>query len=145
MNNGSMFGSNKKYMEMDYLKKHPDFSIYRPDGCYVYKIFNVMVVEDGTYPYTYQFPDKKSYIEYLSKVKQYSYYDSGITVPDARQIVTLSTCTYINHVKKRLVIQGYIRQIREYKGMVQKRKINILEDNAFSKTEMEDTNDKEID
>ena len=135
----------KKYMEMDYLKKHPDFSIYRPDGCYVYKIFNVMVVEDGTYPYTYQFPDKKSYIEYLSKVKQYSYYDSGITVPDARQIVTLSTCTYINHVKKRLVIQGYIRQIREYKGMVQKRKINILEDNAFSKTEMEDTNDKEID
>ncbi len=29
--------------------------------------------------------------------------------------------------------------------MVQKRKINILEDNAFSKTEMEDTNDKEID
>lgn len=145
MNNGSMFGSNKKYMEKDYLKKHPDFSIYRPDGCYVYKIFNVMVVEDGTYPYTYQFPDKKSYIEYLSKVKQYSYYDSGITVPDARQIVTLSTCTYINHVKKRLVIQGYIRQIREYKGMVQKRKINILEDNAFSKTEMEDTNDKEID
>ena len=89
--------------------------------------------------------DKKSYIEYLSKVKQYSYYDSGITVPDARQIVTLSTCTYINHVKKRLVIQGYIRQIREYKGMVQKRKINILEDNAFSKTKMEDTNDKEID
>lgn len=41
-------------------QKHPDFSIYRPDGCYVYKIFNVMVVEDGTYPYTYQFPDKRA-------------------------------------------------------------------------------------
>ena len=65
-----------------------------------------MVVEDGTYPYTYQFPDKKSYIEYLSKVIQYSYYDSGITVPDARQIVTLSTCPLIYHVKKRLVILG---------------------------------------
>ena len=105
MNNGSMFGSNKKYMEKDYLKKHPDFSIYRPDGCYVYKIFNVMVVEDGTYPYTYQFPDKKSYIEYLSKkYKQYSYYDSGITVPDARQIVTFLP-VLINHVKKNIVIQ----------------------------------------
>ena len=27
MNNGSMFGSNKKYMEKDYLKKHPDIHI----------------------------------------------------------------------------------------------------------------------
>ena len=101
-----------------------------------------MVVEDGTYPYTYQFPDKKNYIEYLAKVKQYAYYDSKVSVPDTRQIVTLSTCTYINHVKKRLVIQGYIHSIRDYKGVVQKRKTDIVEDNVFSEAETEGTNEK---
>ena len=146
MNNGSMFGSNRKYKEADYLKKHPTFEIYRPDGKYTYRIFSVLVAYDATYPYTVQFDTKEEYQNYLNKVKGDGLYNTKVMIPDLRKIVTLSTCTSNGH--KRLLIQGYIDSVDDYKGMIAERGHTSLKNNAFAEPvkdeEYHDTEDIEI-
>lgn len=116
MKNGSMFGTNRKYRSSSYLKEHPFFYIYRPDGCYFYRIFNVMEAIDGSSSYQTVFSDRDDYQNYLDLVKKRALFDSGVDANSDRRMVSLSTCTGTGSTT-RLVIQGYLEKVCDYKGM----------------------------
>lgn len=114
MNNGSMFGSNKKYRDKTYLQEHPYFYIYRPEGKYIYEIFNIMTTKDGSQTYQTAFPSQEAYQDYLNYTRGNASYETGVSVTSSNRIVTLSTCT--GKGTNRFVIQGKLINIDEYAG-----------------------------
>lgn len=115
MNNGSMFGKNKKYKGKSYAEEHPYFYIYTPEGCGHYRIFAAMDTNDGDEPYTTVFNDMDAFYAYLDRMEQLStYHLENIDLGKAEKIVTLSTCT--NYGKDRFVIQGYLETFVEDEG-----------------------------
>ena len=114
MNNGSMFGSNKKYMDQSYTEKHPYFYIYTKDGRLTYRIFETMVVHDDSRPFETQFADDAAFGKYLDDIRPNRDYDLGVSVSEKDQIVTLSTCT--RHGTMRFLIQGRLESFRDWQG-----------------------------
>lgn len=106
MRNGDMFGDNDYYYEKSYCLEHPYFWIYRENGQYTYRIFDVMRVTDATEAYDTQFASDDDFETYLNDMKNQSSY----TIPDAwpsktDHIVSLSTCVAA-HGSTRMIIQG---------------------------------------
>ena len=105
MRNGSMFGTNSKYMSKKYIKKHPYFYIYTEDGRYIYEIFNTMTVQDASDAYEYFFETEDDFSDYLEKIQKNSSVILKEKWSDVKDhIVTLSTCTA--HGQLRFLIQG---------------------------------------
>ena len=64
MRNGDMFGDNDYYHEKSYCLEHPYFWIYRENGQYTYRIFDVMRVTDATEAYDTQFASDDDFETY---------------------------------------------------------------------------------
>lgn len=116
MRNGDMFGDNDYYHEKSYCLEHPYFWIYRENGQYTYRIFDVMRVTDATEAYDTQFASDDDFETYLNDMKNQSSY----TIPDAwpsktDHIVSLSTCVAA-HGSTRMIIQGKLVNITDYSG-----------------------------
>ena len=116
MRNGDMFGENDYYYEKSYCLEHPYFWIYRENGQYTYRIFDVMRVTDATEAYDTQFASDDDFETYLNDMKNQSSY----TIPDAwpsktDHIVSLSTCVAA-HGSTRMIIQGKLVNITDYSG-----------------------------
>lgn len=96
MKNGSMFGKLSNYSGSKFYNQtgNDKFYIYTENKIMEYKIFTAYTtdVENST---TYQigFGDLSSLRQYAKDKKSWSYYDTGVDVSDAKQIVTFSTCT----------------------------------------------------
>lgn len=105
MNNGSMFGRNKKYMDRNFLNEHPYFYIYVPGKCYTYRIYTTMTVNDSSEAYQTVFTGPDDYRNYIDLMNEMKSYDTGTDKVYDRPTVTLSTCTKGD---KRFVIQGYL-------------------------------------
>ena len=114
MNNGSMFGNNKKYMDKAYTLQHPCFYIYTKDGEYTYRIFQTMTVPDDTRPFETQFTDDADFGQYLMDIAPHKDYDLGVSVTEKDQIITLSTCT--RHGTRRFLIQGKLDSFKDWDG-----------------------------
>ncbi len=102
MRRGSMFGTLKEYRELDFYKQNP--LIYF-DSLYeqrVYKIFAIMVVNDGednTFGYTYTayrttFTSDADFNSWLEHSRERSLFDIPVDVNSQDEILVLSTCCY---------------------------------------------------
>ncbi len=115
MNNGSMFGSNKKYNNEEYARENPYFYIHVKGGYNVYRIYTYILTDDVTYPYIAELVTDEDMEEYIRKTKEMSVYwiDEASPQPSDR-IVTLSTCIGQTGGIHRQLIQGKFEKFVKY-------------------------------
>ncbi len=107
MKDGSMFGQLRHYEEEDFYKENPGFYISTPEGCSYYQIYSCHLapVEGQEESYAISFTDEEEYKAFQEKVKEKSFYDTGV-LPDAEQrTVTLMTCNQAGY-DYRLLVHG---------------------------------------
>lgn len=105
MKNLSMFGRLKKYKDESFFKGKEFFWIYTPKANYRYQIFSIheAKIDSGNFK---TFKGKgETFTEYVTKAKEDSIYDTGVSVTGDERIVTLSTCTARGD-KWRLLVQA---------------------------------------
>ncbi len=118
MRDGSMFGTLKRYKNVNFYKENPVFSMRTLYTNEKYKIFAVMITnaspeQDNGYVFEYRYPEfssQEQFLEWIDAVKERSIINTGIDIQENDKIVTLSTCTS-EFENARLVIMA--RMIRE--------------------------------
>lgn len=115
MKDGSMFGTLDRYQEKRLYQEYPCFYIYVPGYVLVYRIFSCYVGKSGGSAYTYYFPEKEDFKEFLSKIQFYGAYETGVEAKETDKIVTLSTCvnTDLNY---RYLVHGKLEEKLVNKG-----------------------------
>lgn len=102
MKNGTMFAALLNYADENYYRKHPTivFDTIEQDGLYdIIAVFREKVHysdETGVFRY-YNYCgelDKEQFDEYVDRIKEISFYDTGITAAYGQKLLTLSTCSY---------------------------------------------------
>lgn len=119
MRDGSMFGSIKKYKDINTFKNNPLVYVYTENKNYVYKIFSVFLTsvstgEDDGYFFEYTFKNlstDENFLSYMQEIKLRSYYDTGVDYRAGDKIITLSTCDRTVLKEGRLVLVA--RLVRE--------------------------------
>ncbi len=119
MRDGSMFGSIRKYKNIDTFKKNPYIYIYTENQNYVYKIYSVFLTnakktDDNGYVLAYTFKNlssEQNFSAYMEEIKARSYYNTGVDYQAGDKIITLSTCDRTDIKDGRLVLVG--RLVRE--------------------------------
>lgn len=107
MNNGSMFGTLKKFKTLEYWKTHQNFMISTDDGVYTYKIFSAFEANltDPVFMVKINRDDEKQMLIDCAVTK--SAIATGMVPTTEDQIVTLSTCTGRGH-ETRWVVLGVL-------------------------------------
>lgn len=108
MNNGSMFGSLKKYKALDYWAKHPKVYLTTDGGSFAYEIFAAYEVSTEGLTYRIGFGDDSEKQAFLDFCMAQSVIDTGVVPTTADRIVTLSTCTGRGH-STRWVVQAVLK------------------------------------
>ena len=102
--NDSMFGSLKKYKQLEYAEQRLDVYIVRKNDVLVYEIFAVYETLATSDTYTIRFESETSFAGYLKEMAAKSVVEIG-SPPSAGHIITLSTCTGGDQTM-RLVLQA---------------------------------------
>ena len=105
MNNGSMFGSLKKYKDQSYLEKHPYIYLTTDAGSARYEVFAAYEVSTEGESYRLGFADDAARQVFLDTCLAQSVVDSGVMPQVTDRIITLSTCTGRGH-ETRWVVQA---------------------------------------
>lgn len=107
MNNGSMFGTLKKFKTLEYWQTHQNFMISTDDGVYTYKIFSAFEANltDPVFMVKINRDDEKQMLIDCAVTK--SAIAIGMVPTTEDQIVTLSTCTGRGH-ETRWVVLGIL-------------------------------------
>ncbi len=121
MRDGSMFGTLKRYKNINFYKENPVFTMRTLYTNAKYKIFAIMITnaspeQDNGYVFEYRYPEFSSaeqFLGWIGDVKERSIINTGIDIIEGDKIVTLSTCTG-EFDNARLVIMA--RMIREDEG-----------------------------
>jgi len=116
-----IFGHNSKYKEMpfkilenyydeDYYKEHKYLNLTLKDETKKYEIFSVYVeYEDFDY-YNLDFKNNTEWYKHITKLKNKSFYDTGVEISEDDEIIILQTCStlkeYYKYKHKFLVIVG---------------------------------------
>ena len=110
MGDGTMFSDNDNYRDESFYRQEGNdvFYVYTPDSVREYKIFSVYTPSPTGDTYTINFGTDEELQEYTAKWKSYSFYDTGVDVSKAKQVVTLSSCDIKTGYKLRLVVQGVL-------------------------------------
>jgi sortase B len=108
MNNGSMFGSLKKYKSKSWWRAHPIVYITDRAGSRAYQIFAAYEVSTAGTTYQIGFPAAKDRQAFLDYCVGQSVIQTGVTPTIYDKIVTLSTCTGHGHAT-RWVIQARLK------------------------------------
>lgn len=108
MNNGSMFGSLKKYKSRSYWKAHPYVYITDRNGSRAYRIFAAYEVSTFGAAYQVGFSSDASRQKFLDSCAGQSVVATGVTPTVRDHILTLSTCTGSGHAT-RWVVQAVLR------------------------------------
>lgn len=88
-----MFSELDKYMKEDFFYRHSNFEIYTKGQNYkatVFSCYSTNVYQEEKYIKTLDFDEK---VEYYKKVSKYSMENIG----EAKKIVKLTTCSYLNN------------------------------------------------
>ena len=93
MNNGSMFGSLKRYKEPDYWSEHPYVYIYNEAGAFRYEIFAAYEASVTGDTYRLGLTETEDRQSFLDACLGWSVLETGIVPTVDDQIITLSTCT----------------------------------------------------
>ncbi len=93
INDGSMFGSIRKYIDKEYFSSHPYIEFETVEGCKTYRIFAVSSVKSVDPWYSYSsFSDPAQYSKNIERIMSKSLYETGVTPEYGKKIITLSTC-----------------------------------------------------
>lgn len=107
---GEMFSQLLDYEKEDFVKKHPYFYIYTPDGKQrTYQIFSAAVVKDTADNYKMEYGSDAAFGEYLQMCSASSLYkvDTDVPLDPSARIVSLSTCTNVRD-EDRFLVQGVL-------------------------------------
>lgn len=118
MRDGTMFGSVKKYRQLDFYKENPTIefdTLYRKG---TYKVFSVFIVNtipesDNGFVFEYRYSDFDNQQDFMQMVEQMqvrSIINTPVDVQPGDELLTLSTCTY-EFDDARLVLVA--RKVRE--------------------------------
>lgn len=113
MRYGAMFGTLDEYRELSFYKENP---LIHFDSLYekrVYKIFAIMIVNDGedeTFGYNFtayrsSFLDDTDFMTWIDHCRQRSLVDTTVDINANDEIITMSTCCY-DYEDARLVVLG---------------------------------------
>lgn len=93
MNNGTMFGTLKRYTDKDYLAEHPIIEWETESGCERYAVFAVVYVQktDDWYGFITA-TDAAWYYEQISNIRCRAMLSTEIVPVYGQQLLTLSTC-----------------------------------------------------
>lgn len=96
MRDKSMFGSLKKYKDLNYLQKNKYINITTKDNeKLVYEIFGVYVTSsDDIESISVNFNNQEDFSKYIKEIHKKSIYDLGTDVKSTDKILTLATCSY---------------------------------------------------
>lgn len=109
MSDGSMFGSLKQYKTHRYWSYNPFVYTVSDSGTLTWKIFSVYEVSTEALTYRVDFTEggEAAKQEFLDFCVSQSTIETGVTPTVSDRILTLSTCTGQNHVK-RFVVQAVL-------------------------------------
>lgn len=106
MQNGTMFGSLKKYEDEDFYRSGTALiTLYTPSAVRTYQIFAVQRVPSDSEVYTIGFSHNAVFAAFLQTLQAGAQYDTGVTVTEQDQVLTLSTCATMGG-QQRLVISA---------------------------------------
>ena len=105
MNDGSMFGSLKKYKDDGFWKKNQYFTVYSETTAYRYRIFSYEDAVNGGDVYKVGYQPGEEYQKFIDQMIKDSDVDTGVKPQTSNKILTLSTCTG-NGYSKRLAIHA---------------------------------------
>lgn len=106
---GSMFGTLDQYQSQALYRNYPCFYMYVPGYIYEYQIFSCYAAPTDHPAYTYDFPTSEDYEVFLETLQRSAEYNTGMTVTEEDQVVTLSTC--VNTRKDyRYLVHGKLKQ-----------------------------------
>ena len=100
MNNGSMFGSLKKYKDEGFWKKNQYFTVYTESTAYRYQIFSYEDAVVGGNVYKVGYQPGEEYQTLIDEMVKNSDFDTGIRPKSSNKILTLSTCTGNGYSKR---------------------------------------------
>lgn len=103
MNNGSMFGTLKKYRTKSYWSAHPYIYLTTASGSRRYQVFAAYEVSTQGKTYQVGFPSTASRQSFLDYCLKQSRYSTGVTPKTYDRILTLSTCTGHGHATRWVV------------------------------------------
>lgn len=106
MKNGTMYGSLEKYKEEEFYKAHPKVHFDTLAGFGVYEIIGVFKISPEEFPY-HQFIEAsgpEEFDEYINRVKELSFYETGIAAEYGDKLITLSTCEYTKENNRLVVV-----------------------------------------
>ncbi|MCL1982290.1 MAG: class B sortase [Clostridiales bacterium] len=102
--NDTMFGSLKKYKQLEYAEQRTNIYVIRKSDVLVYEIFAVYETLATSDTYTIRFESDASFASYLQEMAAKTVTQVG-SPPDSGHIITLSTCTGGDQTM-RLVLQA---------------------------------------
>ncbi|MDO5418143.1 MAG: class B sortase [Lachnospiraceae bacterium] len=109
MKNGSMFAALDGYTEKSFFKEHPviQFDTLEEYGDYqVMGAFTMSAVDQNNPLYSWiTGGNQEAFENYVSYVKQHSFYDTGVEAQWGDHLVSLITCEY-THQDGRLIVVG---------------------------------------
>lgn len=103
MKNGGMFGSLKKYADIDYLKEHSYIYIFTNERIIKYRIFAAYKTENDSESYTRDFSENISFKDYLNYVIASAGNNVYEPIEEQAPLMMLSTCTSVSHTERFVV------------------------------------------
>jgi len=98
--NGSMFGEIKKYMDVNFYKKHPFFFLYTPSQIYKVEVFSVYVDEATSNSYNQSFITEDDFNQYIQLIINKSVYKTNANLDYKKdKIITLYSCSHNRNSK----------------------------------------------
>jgi len=107
-NSTAMFSTLLEYKKEDYWKKHQLIQVDSIYGKKTYRIFAVLnhTVSDWDAS-TASFKDDASFLKFVNRARKKAFYDTGVPVSEADNIITLITCDRsFGGVQGRLLVMG---------------------------------------
>ena len=106
MQNGTMFGLLKSYVNKSYYDEHSVIYTYTPEAVTAWKIFSAYETDTSNYYIETVFGTPEKYQKFLDKLKGDSAYDTGVAVTSEDDILTLSTCHFYTRSNGRFVVHA---------------------------------------
>lgn len=106
MQNGTMFGSLKKYEKKSYFDSHSMIYTYTETEVTAWKIFSVYETTTDNYYIQTDFINKDNYFEFIKGLQSASIHKSDVVLTEDTSIMTLSTCHKYDYENGRLVVHA---------------------------------------
>lgn len=100
MKDGSMFGTLKRYKNLNFYKQNPMFTLTKLQEQNTYKIFSVMIMnataaDDNGYLYNFTkptFSTQQEFLSWIAEARERSLINTTVDIIENDQIITLVTC-----------------------------------------------------